>query len=192
MENRPGAARLQLGPGDHVPVPWLASRRVPGTPVRIVTTPSPQYFEDLAVGRRYQGGEEEVTAEESLAFARRYDPQPFHVDPEAAAASVFGGIVASGWLTAALTMRLMVQGEFNFGPGVIGLGVDSLQWPAPVRPGDRLRVTLEVMALRASASRPDFGVVKLRTVTANQRGEPVQVMVSNALVRRRPGVAAAP
>lgn len=145
-----------------------------------------RYFEDLAVGQEYRTGTVAVTADEAREFALRYDPQPFHVDPAAAAGSVFGGIIASGWLTAALTMRLMVLGEFGFGSGVIGLGIDTIKWPAPVRPGDTLAARMEILAARASESRPDFGVIKLRTTTVNQRGETVQVLVSNALVRRRP------
>jgi acyl dehydratase len=126
-----------------------------------------------------------VTAEEIVAFASRYDPQPFHLDTAAGAQSVFGGLVASGWLTAALTMRLMVKSEFKFGCGVIGLGVDSLRWPQPVRPQDSLRAVVEVTAMRLSASKPTHGVVKIRTTTTNQRDEPVQIMVSNVLVQRR-------
>lgn len=147
------------------------------------------YFEDLAVGRIYRTASVEVAEEEAIAFALRYDPQPFHTDETAARGSVFGGLVASGWLTASLTMRLMVTGEFGFGSGVVGLGVDTLQWPKPVRPGDTLTATVEVVAARGSASKPTHGVVKLRTVTMNQHAEPVQVMVSNVLVQRREAAA---
>jgi acyl dehydratase len=143
------------------------------------------HYEDLAVGRSFRTASIAVTAEEVAAFAARYDPQPFHLDPAAAKQSVFGGVVASGWMTAALTMRLMVQSEFSFGTGVVGLGVDTLKWPAPVRPGDTLTATIEVAAMRTSETKPGFGVVKLKTTTTNQRGETVQVMVSNVLVRRR-------
>lgn len=143
------------------------------------------FFEDLAVGRSYRTDAVDVTAEEVRSFASRYDPQPFHVDDIAAKESVFGGLIASGWMTAALTMRLMVTGEFGFGAGAVGLGVDSLQWPRPVRPGDTLTATVEVLAARGSKSQPAHGIVKMRTTTANQRGETVQVMVSNVLVPRR-------
>lgn len=146
---------------------------------------TPLFFEDLNVGQVHRTASIEVTADEVRAFAMRYDPQPFHTDPEAARESVFGGLVASGWMTAALTMRLMVTGEFGFGAGAIGLGVEMLQWPRPVRPGDTLTATVEVMAARASESKPAHGVVKLRTTTLNQRGETVQVMVSNVLFPRR-------
>lgn len=150
-----------------------------------MSEPTQMFYEDLAVGRQYRGGTVAVTADEVRTFASRYDPQPFHLDPEAGAKSVFGGLVASGWLTASLTMRLMVQSEFRFGSGVVGLGVDSLRWPQPVRPGDVLGVMVEVMAMRTSESKPGFGIVKLKTTTTNQAGETVQVMVSNVLVRRR-------
>jgi acyl dehydratase len=146
---------------------------------------TPLHFEDLTVGARYRTGSIEVTAEEIVAFARRYDPQPFHVDLVAAEKSVFGGLIASGWLTAALTMRLMVNGEFTFGSGAIGLGIDSLRWPEPVRAGDVLEAEVEILATRASHSRPEFGVVKMRTTTRNAAGAVVQAMVSHVLVPRR-------
>ncbi len=145
------------------------------------------FYEDFAIGRVYRSASVDVTEEEIVQFASRYDPQPFHVDPVAAEKSVFGGLVASGWLTASLTMRLMVSSEIKFGTGVIGLGVDSVQWPLPVRPGDTLTATVEVTAMRTSESKPDFGLMKIRTTTANQRGETVQVMMSNVMVRRRRG-----
>lgn len=153
----------------------------------VSTNPVAMYYEDLAIGRAYRTASIDVTADEVASFAARYDPQPFHLDPVAAKQSVFGGLVASGWMTAALTMRLMVQSEFNFGTGVVGLGVDTLKWPRPVFPGDRLTATIEVAAMRTSESKPGFGIVKLKTTTANQDGEIVQVMVSNVLVRRKAG-----
>jgi acyl dehydratase len=144
------------------------------------------YYEDLGVGRVFRTAAIDVSLDEIKSFASRYDPQPFHLDAEAAKDSVFGGLVASGWMTAALTMRLMVKSDFDFGSGVVGLGVDSLRWPRPVRPGDRLTAQLEVTAMRTSESKPGFGVVKLKTTTTNQRDEVVQVQVSNVLVPRRP------
>jgi acyl dehydratase len=154
--------------------------------------PPPLFFEDLTVGHVYRSGTLSVTAEEVTTFAARYDPQPFHLDADAATTSVFGGLVASGWLTASLTMRLMVMSDLKLGSGVIGLGVDSLRWPQPVRPGDTLCATVEVLAARGSESKPAFGVVKIRTTTTNQRDEVVQLMVSNVMVRRRgPGGALA-
>jgi acyl dehydratase len=150
------------------------------------------YYEDLAIGRRFQTAAVEVTAADIAEFASRFDPQPFHLDEAAGRGSVFGGMVASGWLTGALTMRLMVQGEMKLAGGLIGLGIDSLQWPRAVRPGDRLTAATEVMEMRLSASKPDYGVVKLRTVTTNQAGETVQVLVANQLVLRRQGGAGCP
>ena len=141
-------------------------------------------YEDLQIGRVYRTGTLDVTESEMVAFARQYDPQPFHLDRAAAEASAFHGLVASGWLTAALTMRLMVGGELSFGAGVIGLGVDSLRWPLPVRPGDRLSATVEVLAMRVSESRPGFGVVRLRTTTFNHRDETVQELITHVLIPR--------
>jgi len=143
------------------------------------------YFEDLAVGATFGTPSVDVTAEEVRTFAARYDPQPFHLDEAAGRASVFGGMVASGWMTAALTMRLMVQSEMRLAAGAVGLGIDALDWPRPVRPGDTLTARMEIEAVRGSESRPEFGVVKLRTTTRNQHGRRVQVLVSNILVRRR-------
>lgn len=153
------------------------------------TNASQMYYEDFAIGRVYRSATVGITEAEIVEFAGRYDPQPFHLDPVAAKESVFGGLVASGWLTAALTMRLMVGSEIKFGTGVVGLGVESIQWPRPVRPGDTLTATVEVTATRTSESKPNFGVMKIRTTTLNQREETVQVMVSNVLVRRRAAAA---
>ena len=147
--------------------------------------PAAIFYDDLELGRVFPSDSIEVTAEEIVAFAQRYDPQPFHVDAVAAEKSVFGGLVASGWLTAAITMRLMVTGAFSFQRGVIGMGIESLRWPAPVRPGDRLTAAVEIVAMRPSESKPRFGVVQVRTTTRNQRGEAVQIVVSNVLVPRR-------
>jgi acyl dehydratase len=146
------------------------------------------YYDDLSVGQVYHSGSVEVTAKEITTFATRYDPQPFHVDAAAAEKSVFRGLVASGWLTASLTMRLMVTGEMRFGGGVIGLGVESLQWPAPVRPGDVLTADVEIRAMRLSTSKPGFGIVTIRTTTRNQHNTTVQLLVSHVLVPCRPAL----
>jgi acyl dehydratase len=127
-----------------------------------------------------------VTAEEITAFAAQYDPQPFHLDDAAARQTMFGGLAASGWHTAALTMRLLVGGEFRPAGGIIGGGMDELRWPRPLRPGDTLRLETEVMEVRPSRSRPQQGLVKARTTTFNQHDEPVQVIVANLIVPRRP------
>lgn len=108
------------------------------------------------------------------------------LDEKAARATFFGGLAASGWHTAALTMRLLVTSELRLADGIIGAGVDELRWPKPVRPGDRLHVESEVIEIRPSRSRPDQGLIKVRTTTYNQNREPTQVLVANLLVPRRP------
>jgi acyl dehydratase len=145
-----------------------------------------RYFEDFAVGQRFRStGTATVTAEEIKRFAASYDPQPFHLDEEAARATFFGGLAASGWLTAALTMRLMVQSDIRPAGGNIGAGVEELRWPIAVRPGDVLRVEMEVLEVRASRSRPDIGIVKTQATTLNQKGEVVQVSRPTLVVKTR-------
>jgi len=145
------------------------------------------YLEDLAPGQRFGSGRLTVTEADIIAFATTFDPQPFHLDEAAARGTIFRGLAASGWHTAALTMRLLVDSEFRPTGGIIGAGMDELRWPRPVRPGDTLRVEVEVLETHPSRSRPDQGLVKTRTTTLNQRDEPVQVLVANLLVPRRPG-----
>ena len=145
---------------------------------------SQRYFEDLKAGDRFKSGTYKVTEEQIVSFAREFDPQPFHLDPAVARQTMFKGLIASGWHTAAITMRLFVQ-TLNFAEGAIGLGVDELRWPNAVRPGDVLQVETEIVDLRTSRSKPSHGVVRLRYVTTNQRGEIVQTMFASALVRRR-------
>jgi acyl dehydratase len=145
----------------------------------------PLYLEDLYVGRRFETGSVRVGTESIKAFAADFDPQPFHLDEAAAATSLFGGLVASGWHTAALTMRLLVTGGLPIAGGVIGAG-GEVQWPRPVKPGDELRVVCEVVGARPSASRPDRGMVTVRTETLNQAGEAVQIMTARLVVPRRP------
>src|SRR5262249_10865713 len=128
----------------------------------------PLYYEDLAVGQTFGTGTLTVEAEAIKAFAAEFDPQPFHLDEGAARASPFGGLVASGWHTAALTMRLLVGGELQVVGGLIGLGAEELRWPRPVRPGDVLRVESEVLGLRPSKSQTDRGLVRVRNTTLNQ------------------------
>jgi len=147
---------------------------------------SPLYLEDLAVGQKYGSGRLTVEAARVKSFAAEFDPQPFHLDEEAARGTLFRGLAASGWHTAALTMRLLVDSEFKPAGGIIGAGFDELRWPRPVRPGDELRVESEVLELRPSKSRPEQGMVKLRTTTYNQDNEAVQVSVGNLVVPRRP------
>jgi acyl dehydratase len=146
-----------------------------------------RYLEDFAAGQVYGSGRLSVDAGGIKRFAAEFDPQPFHLDDEAARASFFGGLAASGWHTAALTMRLLVESELGPAGGIIGAGFDELRWPRPVRPGDELRVESEVLEVRPSKSRPAQGMVKVRTTTLNQNGEAVQVSVGNLVVPRRPG-----
>jgi len=143
-----------------------------------------RYLDDLKVGERFQSGQYIVTEEEIINFAREFDPQPFHLDSAVARQTMFQGLIASGWHTAAITMRLFVQ-TLNFAEGAIGLGVDELRWPNAVRPGDALQVETEIVDLRVSRSKPSHGIVRLRNVTVNQRGEIVQTMSASALVLRR-------
>lgn len=144
------------------------------------------YFEDLRVGQRFRTGTYTITEAQIKAFAAQFDPQPFHLDDTAARATLFGGLVASGWHTAAITMRLLVDGGVSLAGGSVGLGVE-LDWIEPVRPGDCLYVEGEVIELTASRSRSDRGRVKMRNETRNQRGVIVQVAVNKVLVPRRPG-----
>src|SRR5438477_949309 len=145
---------------------------------------SQRYFEDLKAGDRFKSVTYQVSEEEIINFAREFDPQPFHLDAAVARETMFKGLIASGWHTAAITMRLFVQ-TLNFAEGAIGLGVDELRWPNAVRPGDRLQVETEIIDLRVSRSKPSHGVVRLRNVTVNQHGEVVQTMSASALVLRR-------
>lgn len=145
------------------------------------------YLEDFAPGQRFAGSTRiRIEAERSKAFAAEFDPQPFHMDEAAARASIFQGLAASGWHTAAATMRLLVDSDFKPAGGIVGAGFDELRWPLPVRPGDELRVESEVLEVRPSKSRPQQGLVKLRTTTLNQDGKAVQISVGNLVVTRRP------
>ena len=148
--------------------------------------PQALYLDDLAVGRKFATRSVTLTLEGCKAFAAEFDPQPFHLDEEAARHSVFGRIAASGWYTASLSMRLLVEGELSVAGGLIGLG-GEMKWPRPVYPGDTLHVETEVLDVRVSESNPDRGSATVRNQTFNQRGEPVQVAVVKMLVPRRPG-----
>jgi acyl dehydratase len=144
-----------------------------------------RYLEDFRVGQTFSSGTLRVDAERIKRFAAEFDPQPFHLDEHAARDTMFRGLAASGWHTAALTMRLLVESGINPAGGVIGAGVEELRWPRPVRPGDELRIESEVIEVRPSQSRPEQGWIKLRTTTLNQNGEPVQIFVANLVVPRR-------
>lgn len=146
------------------------------------------YLEDLTVGMRFRTGSRQLDLAAIQAFAREYDPQPFHLDPVAAKDTVFGELVASGWQTMAITMRLIVDGEAQLAWGFAGAGVEGLDWPNPVRPGDTLRVESEVIDIRPSKSRPDRGLARIRNTTYNQRDEPVLIATAKVIVpKRTPG-----
>jgi acyl dehydratase len=146
-----------------------------------------RYFEDFAPGQKYRGSLRlRVEAGRVKSFAAEFDPQPFHLDEAAARGTIFKGLAASGWHTASMTMRLLVESDLKPAGGIVGAGFDEFRWPRPVRPGDELWVESEILEVRPSKSRPDQGLVKVRTTTYNQNAEPVQVNVGNLIVPRRP------
>ncbi len=142
------------------------------------------YLEDISVGQRFESATHLMTVEDIKRFAAAYDPQPFHLDEEAAKKSLFGSLAASGWHTGAVTMRLLVEGGAPIAGGVIGAG-GEITWPRPTRPGDELQVFSEVTEIVPSRSKPDRGIVTFRSETRNQRGEVVQVLTSKLVVPRR-------
>jgi acyl dehydratase len=150
----------------------------------MASTREPLHFDDLAVGQRFTSGSYTVDAEAIKAFARQFDPQTFHLDEAGARDTLFGGLAASGWHTAAITMRLLVDGGAPIAGGIVGAG-GELTWPQPTRPGDSLRVQSEVVAVTPSRSRPDRGLATVRCETRNQRGEVVQTLVAKLVVPRR-------
>ena len=152
-----------------------------------MSTPT-HYLEDFQVGQRFVSASHTMDEAQIVAFARQFDPQPFHVDPEAARHSFFKGLVASGWHTAAISMRLIVSGEFRIAGGIVG-GGGEVTWPRPVRPGDTLQVHSEVVGVTPSRSRPERGMVAVRSETRNQRGEVVQIHTAHLVVPRRTPVA---
>lgn len=145
-----------------------------------------RYLEDFEPGQTFGSGRVGIDADGIKRFAAEFDPQPFHLDEGAALNSIFRSLAASGWHTAAITMKLLVESDIKPAGGIVGAGFDELRWPRPVRPGDELRVESEVLEVRASKSRPDQGVIKVRTTTLNQNNEPVQMSVGNLIVPRRP------
>jgi len=144
-----------------------------------------RYLEDYIVAQTFGSGRLRVDKDRIKTFAAEFDPQPFHLDEVAARETIFRGLVASGWHTAAMTMRLLVESEFKPAGGLIGAGFDELRWPRPVRAGDELRTESEILEVRRSRSRPDQGLIKVRTTTLNQNNEAVQVSVGNLLVPLR-------
>ena len=155
------------------PIPWTHDPRTPEL-----------YLEDFAVGRRFETATFEVTASDIKAFAARFDPQPFHLDDDAARRSVFRGLAASGWHTAAITMRLLVTSRIRIPGGMVGLG-GEISWPRPTFADDLLKVESEVLEAKRSRSKPDRGVVTMRHETKNQRGEVVQTALIKILVPAR-------
>src|SRR4249920_1425337 len=148
---------------------------------------SGRYLEDFEPGQRFGGAARiRIESERIKSFAAEFDPQPFHLDEQAADHSIFGGLAASGWHTAAASMRLLVLSDLQPAGGLVGAGFDEFRWPRPVRPGDELRVESEVLEVRPSKSRPEQGMIKVRTTTLNQRDEIVQISVGNLVVPRRP------
>lgn len=146
-----------------------------------------KYFEDLVVGTKSSFGHYEVTREEVIEFASKYDPQPFHLSDEAAAQTFFGRLSASGWHTAAMTMRMNVEHmKDNRAAGLGSPGIDELKWIKPVYPGDTLRCESELLEKRLSASRSDMGITRSRMTVFNQHDEPVMSFVGNGLIRTRP------
>jgi acyl dehydratase len=144
-----------------------------------------RYFDDLEVGDTFTTGTHEVSAADIKRFAAEFDPQPFHLDDEAARGTMFGGLAASGWHTAAITMRLLVSGGPKLANGVLGAG-GEIEWKQPTRPGDVLHVESEVADLIPSRSRADLGTLVLRSRTLNQRDEVVQILTAKLIVARRP------
>ena len=143
------------------------------------------YLEDLQVGQRFASATHTLDEAQIKAFARQFDPQPFHLDEDAAKASLLGGLSASGWHTAAITMRLQVEGGLPLAGGMIGVG-GEIAWPRPTRPGDTLRVESEILSVTPSRSRPERGMVSVLSQTRNQRGEVVQTLTVKIVVPRRP------
>jgi acyl dehydratase len=143
------------------------------------------YLEDLRVGQRFSSGTHALDAAQIKTFARQFDPQPFHLDEGESRDTLFTGLAASGWHTAAITMRLMVDGGAPLAGGIIGAG-GEISWPKPTRPGDILHVESEIVDVTPSRSRPDRGMVTVRSETLNQRGDTVQVLTAKLIVPRRP------
>jgi acyl dehydratase len=156
--------------------------------------PNGLFLDDLAVGRRFSSRSHTVNADEIKAFAAQFDPQPFHLSEEAAKGTLFGGLAASGWHTAAITMRLLVESGLPLRGGIIGTE-GEVSWPRPTRPGDTLTVFSEIEEITPSRSRPERGLIRVRSETRNQENEVVQVLIAKLIVPKRqssPASAAAP
>ncbi|HEX3724893.1 MAG TPA: MaoC family dehydratase [Pirellulales bacterium] len=151
--------------------------------------PALLYLDDLRVGWRFTSGSHTIDQDQILAFARQFDPQPFHLDPAAARHSLFGGLVASGWHTAAVSMRLLVE-SLPIAGGLVGAG-GEIHWPAPTRPGAVVHIEGEIIELKPSRSRPDRGMVTVRSETRNEQDEVLQLFIAKLVVPRRPGAVGA-
>jgi acyl dehydratase len=145
-----------------------------------------RYLEDLKAGQAFESKRHTITQEAIVAFAREYDPQPFHLDPEAAKASFFGKLIASGWHTAAITMRMLTEAGMDLAGGILGAGMEELRWPTPLVPGDTIHVRVEIIESRASKSRPEIGIVRARVQALREDGTAVQEMIANLIVPARP------
>lgn len=152
----------------------------------------PRYLEDFRIGEVWESGPVVVAEEEMVAYARANDPQPFHVDPEAAARGPFGGLIASGWQVAALSMRLFLEAGGHGDTPIVGIGIDDLRWKQVVRPGDALRTTREIVDVRRSESRPDRGTLRTRVTVLNQKDEVVMSYYALGQVRARSADATTP
>jgi acyl dehydratase len=142
------------------------------------------YLDDLQVGQRFMSGTHTIDEAQIVAFAQQFDPQPFHLDDAAARGTLFGGLAASGWHTAAITMRLQVESGLPLVGGIVGAG-GEFSWPNPARPGDILRVESEIVEIKPSRSRPDRGMVTVKSDTRNQRDESVFTLTARLVVPRR-------
>lgn len=151
------------------------------------TAPDDRYFEDYVSGHVYELGTITVSEAEIIDFARQFDPQYFHVDPEKARASRFGGVIASGWHTASLVMKIYVDRYLSHVAGMASPGVDEIRWPNPVRPGDVLSVRVTVLEARVSRTKPDRGIIRGKIEAFNQRGELAMSMIGLSIIGRRPG-----
>jgi acyl dehydratase len=189
-----GGSIKRVGGGRRINRDLIRSSRTPGIGNRshpteiggmIMHHDQRLFLDDLYVGQRFTSGTYRIDEEQIKAFAAEFDPQPFHLDEAAAQGSVFGGLAASGWHTAAVAMRLLVAGGLPLANGIIGLG-GELTWPKPTRPGDTLRVESEVIEILPSQSRPNQAVVTVKSTTLNHAGEPVLVFAAKVLVFKRP------
>jgi acyl dehydratase len=157
------------------------------------TTTAPfLYLEDLTVGQKYRAGSIDVTASDIIEYARRFDPQDFHTDPDKAKDTFFGELVASGWHTASMTMRMLYEAIPPMEGGMVGRQVEKMSWPRPVKPGDTLRLEVEVMSMRPSTGNPARGIMHTRNTTYNQNNEPVLIMDTIIMIPRKQGVNPAP